>query len=344
MRRPLAVFACVALVCAGVAGAQVRVAKRSWADPQIRVVVAHGLMARDVASFRPDSPLTRGALTALVAGLNRSPATVVEPPATDPRPVTMAQLDSRLVTGLGLSDAAAAFAQQSRTAGLLTPSRFGTEVVARLLHLRFNHPDGQDELELAPAEPATRAEAAFSAAQALQLTESDIEGVETAATEFALPKLTPWQKRVLGTAVKLIGYPYVWAGTSELRQAPTGKDVSGGFDCSGFVWRVFRLQAYPGGEALAETLAGRTAAAMAGEVPRSQRVSFAKLQPADVLFFASSGNRSQAAGVDHMGIYLGGGWMIHSSRYGVALVPVTSGWYRDRFSWGRRPLTEAGLA
>ena len=43
-----------------------------------------------------------------------------------------------------------------------------------------------------------------------------------------------------------------------------------------------------------------------------------------------------------MGIYLGNGWFVHSSRYGVALEPLT-GWYQQRFAWGRRPLAEAGL-
>ena len=83
---------------------------------------------------------------------------------------------------------------------------------------------------------------------------------------------------------------------------------------------------------------------MAGEVGRAKRIPFAKLQPADILFFATSGSLSKAASVDHAGVYLGNGWMIHSSRYGVAVVPVTSGWYRDRFAWGRRPLAEAGLS
>jgi cell wall-associated NlpC family hydrolase len=341
--RPLAVFACLALALAGAAWAQPRPAARSWAHAEIRFVVAHGLMARDVASFRPDAQLTRGELGALVAGLVRRPATA-EPPAGDPRPVTIAQLDARIVAGLGLGESATMFAQAARAAGLATPSRFGTEVVARLLGLRINHPAGQDDLELAPAQPATRAEAAFSAAHALRLTPWDTESIESAAATFVPPLLTPWQKRVLDTAVRLTGYPYVWAGTSELPQAPLGKDVSGGFDCSGFAWRVFRLQAYPGGAALAKTVNGRSAAAMAGEVPAASRITYAKLQPADLVFFASAGSRSKAAAVDHMGIYLGGGWMIHSSRYGVALAPITSGWYRDRFTWGRRPLAEAGLA
>ena len=43
-----------------------------------------------------------------------------------------------------------------------------------------------------------------------------------------------------------------------------------------------------------------------------------------------------------MGIYLGNGWFIHSSGYGVA-VATLSGWYEQRFAWGRRPLAEAGL-
>jgi len=34
--------------------------------------------------------------------------------------------------------------------------------------------------------------------------------------------------------------------------------------------------------------------------------------------------------------------MIHSSGQGVAVTPLT-GWYRQQFAWGRRPLAEAGL-
>jgi cell wall-associated NlpC family hydrolase len=120
-----------------------------------------------------------------------------------------------------------------------------------------------------------------------------------------------------------------------------GVEVNGGFDCSGFVWRVFK-QPHPGGAALAATLKGRTAAAMAGEVPPAKRIAFARLRPADVVFFGAGGPRSKPAQVDHMGIALGNGWMIHSSRYGVALAELT-GWYRDHFAWGRRPLAEARL-
>jgi cell wall-associated NlpC family hydrolase len=337
-------LACLLITLAAAATATAQSSpKRSWAEPEIQYVVSHGLMARDVSTFRPDKPLTQSALAALVAGLGRSPASVT-PVAQDATPVTMAQLDARMVKGLGLGATATTFAAGARAAGLTPPSRFGTEVVARLIGLRINHPAAQDELELGPNDPATRAEAAYSAAQALRLQDWDTDALDEEASSFTLPTLTPWQAEVLGTAVKLIGYPYVWAGTSELPQAPIGKNVPGGFDCSGFVWRVFKLQEYAGGESLTDTLQGRTAAAMAGEVGRAKRIPFAKLQPADILFFATSGSLTKAASVDHAGIYLGNGWMIHSSRYGVAVVPVTSGWYRDRFAWGRRPLAEAGLS
>jgi cell wall-associated NlpC family hydrolase len=82
---------------------------------------------------------------------------------------------------------------------------------------------------------------------------------------------------------------------------------------------------------------------MAGEVPKARRIAFANLQPGDLLFFGRGGRLARAASVDHMGIYAGNGWMIHSSRFGVALTPV-EGWYEQRFAWGRRPLAEAGLA
>ena len=116
----------------------------------------------------------------------------------------------------------------------------------------------------------------------------------------------------------------------------------GGFDCSGFVWRVYKLQVYPGGSALAGTLKGRTTFAMSGEVPAAKRISFARLKPGDLLFWGAAGPRSKPGQVDHAGIYLGSGWFIHSSGYGVALAQL-SGWYKQRFAWARRPLAEAGL-
>ena len=61
---------------------------------------------------------------------------------------------------------------------------------------------------------------------------------------------------------------------------------------------------------------------MSGEVPAAQRIPYANLEPADVLFFGARGPRSKPSQVDHTGIYLGGGWMIDSGGQGVHLSPV----------------------
>ena len=138
----------------------------SWAQPQIEVVAAHGLMGGRAATFRPDAPLTRQALARLVSDLTDQKTAV---PAVPNAPATMAELDAALVRALGLGGAAASFSGEARAAGLRPPARFGNEVVARLLGLRTNHPAGEDALELLPNDAATRAEAAFSAARVLAL-------------------------------------------------------------------------------------------------------------------------------------------------------------------------------
>jgi cell wall-associated NlpC family hydrolase len=325
---------CLSLVPPALAAAP---AKQSWALPEIRSVTAAGLMGGgDPASFKPDAPLTQGALARLVADLTQQEAAT---PASPAATVTMAGLDAALVRALDLTDAAASFAAAIRAAGLAPPSRFGTEVVARLLGLRTNHPAAQDALELGPNDPATRAEAAYSAAQILRFDDWRTQSVADAATSFELPTLGAMQKKLLHTAVSLIGFPYIWGGTSESPQAPFGIQSTGGFDCSGFVWDVYKLHTYAGAPNLPGVLKGRTTMQMSGEVPKQQRIALADLVPADVVFFGAKGPKSKPAEVDHMGIYLGNGWLIHSSGYGVALTPL-DGWYAQRFAWGRRPLSE----
>jgi cell wall-associated NlpC family hydrolase len=381
-RRLLAsVFLLPVLAVAGTAAAS-PAKGTSWAAPEIRAVTAAGLMgAKDAGSFRPNDPLTAQALENLAFDLQQRTAPPPEPPV-DPQPVpvdpaappvepapvepapaepatvegpaapkqlakpdalvTMAQLDARLVSALGLSGAASEFAKGARAAGLKVPARFGTEVAARLLGLRFNHPANEDSLELLPNDPATRAEAAYSAAQVLHFDDWEASSVQSLADSFALPELTDWQKRILTTATGRIGMPYIWGGETDGPETAFGVTSRGGYDCSGFVWRVYKLQAYAAEGDLASVLGGRTTYEMSGEVPISQRIGFAKLEPADVIFFGDRGPRSQPAQVGHMGIYLGNGWFIHSSRYGVALERL-DGWYKREFAWARRPLAEAGL-
>jgi cell wall-associated NlpC family hydrolase len=354
----------------------------NWAAPQISTVVAHGLMAKSVRNFHPNGALTQQTLANLAAGLQEQlvpPAptpdagssatdeppgtTTTDPGATDPgttdpgttttpttpdptKPMTMTQLDRSLVVTLGLKNAANEFTQGARDAGVSVPARFGTEVVARLLGLRINHPAAQDYLELRPQDPATRAEAAYSAAQILGFGLLDnswqIAQVQSLADEFTLPTLNDWQRKILAVAFSKIGMPYIWGGTSDSTEVNFGVTARGGYDCSGFVWRVYKLQSYVDEGTLASTIAGRTTYTMSVEVPRSKRISLKNLQPADVMFFGSKGPRSSGAQVFHTAIYVGSGWFIHSSDEGVALAQL-SGYYKKNFAWGRRPLAEAGL-
>jgi len=255
--------------------------------------------------------------------------------------VTVKQLDAALVGYLDLGAAARAIQKALVAAGLQPPANTGTETIARLLGLRLNHPARDDALELLPDQPATRAEAAWSFAHLLRLTQDQVSSVAQAAAAFTLPQLTPWQRRILTTAVSYVGYPYVWGGTSPTHQVEFGVPSVGGFDCSGFVWRVYKLTPYEGEGDLAGVLRGRTTYQMSGEVPRRDRITMKQLHPADVLFFGE-GPGSRPSVVDHAGIYLGDGWFVQSSDEGVTLLPL-DGWYTQSFAWARRPLHEAGL-
>ena len=313
-------------------------AERSWAHAQIEAVVEAGLLADSPTTFKPQQPLTQRALSAALDTLTlvqEEPTGFAYRAPAPARAVTIRELDAALVGFLGLGDAARAVTAALRDAGLAPKAGVGTETVARLLGLRHNHPAGDDELELGLDDPATRAEAAFSLARVLELSGWEQERVRTATAELVLPELTVTQRQVLRRAVSFVGWPYVWGGSSE---------AMGGFDCSGLVWRVFKLEPFPGASALASVLRGRTTYQMSGEVPPAQRIKKPEnLQPGDLLFQGAKGQKSKPAEVDHAAIYLGGGWFVHSSGSGTTLHPF-DGWYRDRFAWARRPLREAGLA
>jgi cell wall-associated NlpC family hydrolase len=342
----LVVTVVASFLLAGQAGAAS--AARSWAAPQIERAIAGGVFDGPAASFRPDDPLTAQALADALARLTGEPGAS---PPDRAAPVTIAELDAALVRGLGLGGAAHRFYLGAQQAGLHPPPRFGTEVVARLLGLRGDRPPRLDALELRPAQVATRADAAYSVAQLLSFAgrptgrattdaarsealsgTRPVQAADAVSRAFSVPALSDWQRRILEVAISYVGFPYVWGGTGE---------GSVGFDCSGFVLRVYKLTAYAGEATLSDVFRGRTTMAMSGEVPRRERIGLADLEPGDVLFFGA-GPRSKPAQVDHAGIYVGDGWFVHSSGQGVALAQL-EGWYATSFAWGRRPLAEAGL-
>jgi cell wall-associated NlpC family hydrolase len=113
---------------------------------------------------------------------------------------------------------------------------------------------------------------------------------------------------VVGVAMQYLGVPYVWGGES-----PSG------MDCSGLVVLVFRQ--------FGLSLPHYTGDLWNEGVP----VDRDQLQPGDLVFFS---------GLGHMGIYIGGGQMIHAPHTGdvVKITDINSGYYAYSYDGARRIL------
>jgi hypothetical protein len=274
------------------------------------------------------------ALVTMLAGSSGAGASQPSVPRRLPaQTLTLAGFDALVVNQIGLGDVAAHVESATAAAGLQPPPYFGTEVVARFLGLRYTHPVGSEQLALVPSDPVTRAEAAWSLAHLLVGGNGIVTYTRAALSVYQLPSMGASQLAALRIAVSRIGYPYIWGGTTD----DTSDGLPhGGFDCSGLVWRVFKLSGLPWGT----QILGRTAAQMAGEIPRQQRLRYAQLRPGDLLFFGSAGFRGTAteASIVHVGIYLGDNWMINAASQGVSVLPVAGSWLGRTFAWGRRLL------
>jgi cell wall-associated NlpC family hydrolase len=316
---------------AAVAGKKLTAA--DWDSSEQSLVVGDGLMA-DVegTGFGGGENLTAQAEdSALAAIATREGIAPIVFQASIP--MTLVRFDALLVDQLGFGDVAEHVQQVAAGAGLSPPSYFGSEVVARYLGLRYNHPAGEDALELYPWSSITRAEAAHSFATVLGFESWVLSGAREALLNFSLPQYAPAQREVLRIAVSKIGMPYVWGGTTD--NTADGLE-HGGYDCSGFAWRVYKLSGLPWGRGIL----GRTAAQQAGEIPKSSRIHLEDVQPGDLLFFGSASFNSTAteSNVIHEGIALSNQWVIHSSEQGVYVLPLTSGWLAESFTWARRVL------
>jgi cell wall-associated NlpC family hydrolase len=299
----------------------------NWDRPEQKAVARAGVLPVVSGGFHGEQDLSASQLNealAAIAGRTGSHPVVVPAGA----PVTVASFHRALVRQLGLAGLARSVQQEAARAGLDPPSRFGTEVVARQLGLRFDHPSQDDRLELYPTDAITRAEAAFSFARVLSSGTGGGYYARQVLARFKLPTYSDAQARALRLAVSKIGMPYVWGGESDTTSSRYGPQAHGGYDCSGFVWRVFKLSGDPAGA----QIGGRTAAQMALEIPRNKRIAFGRIQPADLLFFGPPSS------IGHVGIALSADFMIHSSSQGVYVAPLFESWRRGEFAWARRVL------
>lgn len=322
-------------VVASTAGATTikKLTAANWDSSEQALVVNDGLMPEaEAGGFAGAGHLTAQAEgVALAAIATREEVAPIAFDATTP--ITVVRFDALLVDQLGLGEVAEHVQQVASVAGLSPPSYFGSEVVARYLGLRYNHPAGEDSLELYPWNLITRAEAAHSFAVVLGFESWVLSAARETLSMFALPQYTSAQREVLRIAVSKIGMPYVWGGTTD--NTADGLE-HGGYDCSGFAWRVYKVSGLPWGK----SILGRTAAQQAGEIPESGRVHLEDVQPGDLLFFGSASFDANAteSNVIHEGIALSGQWVIHSSDQGVYVLPLTSGWLEESFTWARRVL------
>src|SRR4051794_37194208 len=135
MRRITLVIALVAALCPSVASAASRA---NWDTQDQRTVQRYGVMAAlPDGSFHGGDPLTADqfneALAALAQRIHRRPVGA----AAGAR--VSAQLFHKLIVKqVGLADLAYDVKAEAKRAGLAPPYRFGTEVVARQLGLRYN--------------------------------------------------------------------------------------------------------------------------------------------------------------------------------------------------------------
>lgn len=132
----------------------------------------------------------------------------------------------------------------------------------------------------------------------------------TAANTAAATAGSNMESRVVAAAEKYIGQPYVWGGES-----PTG------MDCSGLV----RLVMKEFGIDVPRVSNDQSRAGVA--------VSKENLRPGDLVFFDYSSAR---AGVDHVGIYIGNGKMIHAQKPGTNVKVADVDW--SNFTNARRVL------
>ena len=316
----------LALIATPVASAQ------SWADGSISAIIKAGILPGETAeTYGPTRALDHGTLAMLVWGAVPDSMDRVVISTADV-PVTIGELDAVFVSALGLAPTAKTARDQLARLRYAPRGDAGTEVVARLLGLRYNHPAGSDRLERSDTEVATRADAAYTTAKVLAGVRSGY--ARSVVAKFAgLPATTGLRHAALQRAIRQIGQPYVWGGTSKGAQA----QGHGGFDCSGFLWRVLLLDpAAPKG--MLTRIGGRTTFEMARTAVRPQRLTRARTRPADILLFGSSGRSSTVAEIGHSGLNLGGGLMVHSSSQGVTIKEWDTGWHATSFAFAKSVL------
>ncbi len=271
--------------------------------------------------------------------------------------IRVAGFDRAAVLALGLSSQMAALGNVHMANGtkyqLFTDFPYLT--LAHVLQLHFNHSD--ESMDIERNQLITRDEAAYSVDWMTDGMSWQIAHAKSWYNKIELPNLDPndptqaAQIAVTTYALSQAGFPYIYAGEWNTKSPAgycCGYQPKGGFDCSGLAWWVEKM--YENGYNAAQfrtykgwSLPQRSSSQMA-EYTKNP-ISFGNLQPGDLMFFASNGGKGWQD-VDHVAIYLGNSWFVHSSSSndGVLLDWIGSGstYYQDTFVFGRRLIGGSG--
>lgn len=135
---------------------------------------------------------------------------------------------------------------------------------------------------------------------------------EQVSAPAAAPSYGSNGQSLVNVAMRYLGYSYVWGGSS-----PSG------FDCSGFTRYVASTAL---GIGLGSTVASQIGAGTA--------INPNNLEPGDLVFFVNT----YESGLSHVGIYIGGGQMIHagSERTGVVISNIWDSYWGPKFYAARR--------
>jgi peptidoglycan DL-endopeptidase CwlO len=158
--------------------------------------------------------------------------------------------------------------------------------------------------QLAMARAAIARNDAQAQAQALALQQTAI-GVSASADGTSVAPPSQYTG-VVGIAMRYLGTPYVWGGSSPA-----------GFDCSGFVAYVYGQHGV--------SLPHNAAAQYSYGTP----VSRDQLEPGDLVFFD---------GLGHVGLYIGNGNFVHAPHTGdvVKISSLYDSWYAATYVGARR--------
>ncbi len=163
-----------------------------------------------------------------------------------------------------------------------------------------------------PAAPAAAPAVQAVSAPALAPAPAAPAPAPAAPATPAAPAASSHGQAMVSIAMRYLGYPYAWGGAS-----PSG------FDCSGFTAYVANL-----------AFGAKLSHVVSGQIGAGTAVGSKDLQPGDLVFFVNT----YEPGLSHVGIYIGGGQMIHagSERTGVVISNIWDSYWGPKYYGARR--------